>query len=56
MEKWQRLEGPDGRLPAFGYVGFQDPESAIMAIKAMHNFRIGNKHLNVKVRMVQKLD
>ncbi|CAD5225681.1 unnamed protein product [Bursaphelenchus okinawaensis] len=56
VEKWQRLVGPDGRLPAFGFVGYKTPESAILCLKAMHNFRIGNKTLNLrpdeKVRQV----
>ncbi|CAD5230968.1 unnamed protein product [Bursaphelenchus xylophilus] len=48
LEKWQRLVGPDGRLPAFGFVGYKTAESAILCLKAMHNFRIGNKALNVR--------
>ena len=53
---WKRVQGANGK--AFGYCDFADPESAMRAIRVLHDFEIADKKLVVKAdaKAKEKLD
>ncbi|KAI6186835.1 hypothetical protein M3Y98_00176400 [Aphelenchoides besseyi] len=48
VEDWKRIQGPDGRYPPFGFCGFAEAAAAVLAIRVLNEFSLGNKRLNVK--------
>lgn len=55
---WKRVQGANGWLQAFGFCEYADPESAMRAIRILHEWEIGDKKLVVKVdaKTKEKLD
>lgn len=58
MTSWKRVKGPNGRLQAFGFCDYADAESALRAIRLLHDYEIAEKKLVVKVdaKTKEKLD
>nr|XP_039253680.1 RNA-binding protein 25-like [Styela clava] len=46
---WKRVQGASGKLQAFGFCEYKDVESALRAIYLLHDFKLGDKKLLVKV-------
>lgn len=46
---WKRVQGASGKLQAFGFCEYGDPESALRAIRILHEWELGDKKLVVKV-------
>lgn len=55
---WKRVQGANGKLQAFGFCDYGDPESAMRAIRILHDFEIADKKLVVKAdaKAKEKLD
>lgn len=55
---WKRVQGANGKLQAFGFCDYSDPESAMKAIRILHDFEIADKKLVVKAdaKAKEKLD
>jgi RNA-binding protein 25 len=55
---WKRVQGANGKLQAFGYCDFADPESAMRAMRILHDFELADKKLVVKAdaKTQEKLD
>ena len=55
---WKRVQGANGKLQAFGFCDYADPESAMRAIRVLHDFEIADKKLVVKAdaKAKEKLD
>ncbi|GFY67867.1 RNA-binding protein 25 [Trichonephila inaurata madagascariensis] len=55
---WKRVQGANGKLQAFGFCEYGDPESALRAMRLLHDYEIGDKKLVVKVdgKTKEKLD
>uniref|UniRef100_A0A224Z860 RNA-binding protein 25 n=1 Tax=Rhipicephalus zambeziensis TaxID=60191 RepID=A0A224Z860_9ACAR len=55
---WKRVQGANGWLQGFGFCEYGDPESAMRAIRILHDWEIGDKKLVVKVdaKTKEKLD
>lgn len=46
---WKRVQGASGKLQAFGFCEFSNPDSGLRAIRLLHDFQLGDKKLVVKV-------
>jgi len=46
---WKRVQGANGKLQAFGFCEFADPEASLRAIRILHELKVGDKPLVVKV-------
>jgi len=46
---WKRVQGASGKLQAFGFCEYRDCESALRAINILHDYKLGEKKLLVKV-------
>ncbi|CAB3976593.1 RNA-binding 25 [Paramuricea clavata] len=46
---WKRVQGADGKLQAFGFCEYVDPETGLRAIRLLHDLSFGDKNLVVKV-------
>ncbi|CAK9301208.1 unnamed protein product [Gordionus sp. m RMFG-2023] len=46
---WKRVQGVGGKLQAFGFCEFDDPEATLRSIRLLHTFDLGGKKLMVKV-------
>lgn len=46
---WKRVQGASGKLQAFGFCEYKDVESALRAIYLLHDFKLGDRKLLVKV-------
>lgn len=46
---WKRVQGASGKLQAFGFCEYKDVEAALCAIHLLHDFKLGDKKLLVKV-------
>ena len=55
---WKRVQGPNGKLQAFGFCEYCDAEAAMRAIRLLHEFEIADKKLIVRVdaKTQEKLD
>lgn len=55
---WKRVQGPNGKLQAFGFCEYCDAEAAMRAIRLLHDFEIADKKLIVRVdaKTQEKLD
>ncbi|KAF1376773.1 hypothetical protein PFLUV_G00214930 [Perca fluviatilis] len=46
---WKRVQGASGKLQAFGFCEYKEPESTLRALRLLHDLQIGEKNLLVKV-------
>lgn len=46
---WKRVQGASGKLQAFGFCEYKEPESTLRALRLLHDLPIGDKNLLVKV-------
>uniref|UniRef100_A0A1A8QVV0 PWI domain-containing protein n=1 Tax=Nothobranchius rachovii TaxID=451742 RepID=A0A1A8QVV0_9TELE len=46
---WKRVQGASGKLQAFGFCEYKEPESTLRALRLLHDLLIGDKNLLVKV-------
>uniref|UniRef100_A0AAY4A295 RNA-binding protein 25 n=1 Tax=Denticeps clupeoides TaxID=299321 RepID=A0AAY4A295_9TELE len=46
---WKRVQGASGKLQAFGFCEYKEPESTLRALRLLHDLQIGDKKLLVKV-------
>ena len=46
---WKRVQGATGKLQAFGFCEYSDPDAGLRAIRLLHDWEIGDKALVVKV-------
>ncbi|XP_062324385.1 RNA-binding protein 25b isoform X2 [Osmerus eperlanus] len=46
---WKRVQGASGKLQAFGFCEYKEPESTLRALRLLHELQIGEKKLLVKV-------
>jgi len=46
---WKRVQGASGRLQAFGFCEYADPEAGLRSIRVLSGYQIGDKKLLVKV-------
>ncbi|KAM6906412.1 RNA-binding protein 25b isoform 2-T2 [Lycodopsis pacificus] len=46
---WKRVQGASGKLQAFGFCEYKEPESTLRALRLLHDLVIGEKSLLVKV-------
>lgn len=58
VNNWKRVQGANGKLQGFGFCEYSDPESAIRAIRLLHDFEVAEKRLVVKAdaKAREKLD
>jgi len=58
VSNWKRVQGTHGKLQAFGFCDYCDPESAMRALRLLQDFEIADKKLLVKVdaKTKEKLD
>ncbi|XP_065920862.1 RNA-binding protein 25-like isoform X2 [Dysidea avara] len=49
INAWKRVQGASGKMQAFGFCEYSDPEATLRALRLLHNFRLGDKSLVVKV-------
>ncbi|XP_012679210.1 RNA-binding protein 25 isoform X2 [Clupea harengus] len=46
---WKRVQGASGKLQAFGFCEYKEPESTLRSLRLLHELQIGDKKLLVKV-------
>jgi RNA-binding protein 25 len=46
---WKRVEGPSGKLQAFGFCEYDNPQSTLRCIRLLNGYEIAEKKLLVKV-------
>ncbi|CAH8493579.1 unnamed protein product [Heterobilharzia americana] len=46
---WKRVQGASGKLQAFGFCEYEDPESTMRCVRLLNGFKVGPKSLLVKV-------
>lgn len=58
VANWKRAQGATGKIQAFGFCDFADPESALRAIRILNELDIAEKKLVVKAgaEAKEKLD
>ena len=49
VNAWKRVQGASGKLQAFGFCEYSNPDSGLRAIRLLHDFPLGEKTLVVKV-------
>uniref|UniRef100_A0A1I7YDY7 PWI domain-containing protein n=1 Tax=Steinernema glaseri TaxID=37863 RepID=A0A1I7YDY7_9BILA len=49
VSTWKRIQGPNGKLQAFGFCEFDHPDGTLRALRVLNDFQLGNKKLVVKV-------
>lgn len=49
VTSWKRVQGATGKLQAFGFCEFGNPDAALRAIRILHDWEIADKRLVVKV-------
>merc|ERR1712083_154001 len=49
VNSWKRVQGATGKLQAFGFCEFGNPDAALRAIRILHDWDIADKKLVVKV-------
>jgi RNA-binding protein 25 len=49
VTSWKRVQGATGKLQAFGFCEFGNPDAALRGIRILHDWEIGDKKLVVKV-------
>lgn len=48
VHSWKRVQGASGKLQAFGFCEFGNPDAALRAIRLLHDYEIAEKKLVVK--------
>lgn len=56
IEGWKRVQDASGKLQGFGFCEYGDPESTLRALRILHNFKLGEKNLVVKVDSKTRTD
>uniref|UniRef100_A0A3Q2XHB8 RNA binding motif protein 25b n=1 Tax=Hippocampus comes TaxID=109280 RepID=A0A3Q2XHB8_HIPCM len=46
---WKRVQGASGKLQAFGFCEYKEPDSTLRALRLLHDMHIGDKNLLVRV-------
>lgn len=46
---WKRVQGPSGKLQAFGFCEYEDPEATLRCMRLLNDWQIADKKLVVKV-------
>ncbi|XP_077568208.1 RNA-binding protein 25b [Stigmatopora nigra] len=46
---WKRVQGASGKLQAFGFCEYKEPDSTLRALRLLHELHIGDKSLLVRV-------
>lgn len=46
---WKRVEGPSGKLQAFGFCEYDNPQSTLRCIRLLNGYQLADKKLLVKV-------
>lgn len=46
---WKRVQGASGKLQAFGFCEYKEPDSTLRALRLLHELLLGDKKLLVKV-------
>ncbi|TGZ60312.1 hypothetical protein CRM22_008612 [Opisthorchis felineus] len=46
---WKRVQGASGKLQAFGFCEYEDPESTMRCVRLLNGLAVGDKKLLVKV-------
>lgn len=49
INSWKRVQGTAGKLQAFGFCEYANPESTLRALRLLHGLRLGSKTLTVSV-------
>merc|ERR1711970_256283 len=49
VNNWKRVQGASGKLQAFGFCEFKEPDSALRALRLLQGYQLGDKGLLVKV-------
>ena len=49
MMSWKRVQGATGKLQAFGFCDYSDPEASLRAIRLLHELELGEKKLVVSI-------
>ena len=49
VHSWKRVQGATGKLQAFGFCEFGNPDAALRSIRILHDWEIADKKLVVKV-------
>lgn len=49
MNSWKRVQGTAGKLQAFGFCEYANPESTLRALRLLHGLSLGSKSLTVSV-------
>ena len=49
VNNWKRVQGASGKLQAFGFCEFKEPDSALRALRLLQGYRLGDKELLVNV-------
>merc|ERR1719210_3130840 len=49
VTSWKRVQGATGKLQAFGFCEYGNPDAALRAIRILHDWEIADKKLVVKV-------
>ncbi|EDO25939.1 predicted protein, partial [Nematostella vectensis] len=48
---WKRVQGANGKLQAFGFCEYSDPEASLRAIRLLHNLQVGDKSLVLSISL-----
>ncbi|KAG0719996.1 RNA-binding protein 25 [Chionoecetes opilio] len=48
VHSWKRVQGASGKLQAFGFCEFGNPDAALRAIRLLHDYEIADRKLVVK--------
>lgn len=48
MLSWKRVQGASGKLQAFGFCEYGDPDASLRAIRLLHELEIGDRKLVVR--------
>ncbi|XP_062503056.1 RNA-binding protein 25-like isoform X2 [Corticium candelabrum] len=46
---WKRVQGATGKLQAFGFCEYKEPEATLRSLRQLHNLRLAEKTVTVKV-------
>lgn len=49
INSWKWVQGTAGKLQAFGFCEYANPESTLRALRLLHSLKLGSKSLTVSV-------
>lgn len=49
VHNWKRIQGPNGKLQAFGFCDYTETEYAMRAIRLLNDFQISDKKLIIRL-------